>query len=160
VISRESFCLWLVGSTGKEAARLVKAWQLTDVVNFVDYVPHAELMGYQLGTDALLLIIGAGPGSEVVLTGKIFEYLATGKPILALVPSGAACDLLTEAQAGTIVDPEDISAIAQALVQMYLGWRSGNVPASPDPVVVRRYERRHLTAQLAHLFDEFCGKFK
>ena len=59
------------------------------------------------------------PGSQVVLTGKIFEYLAAQKPILALVPSGAAADLVLEANAGWVVPPDDIPAIADRLVQVY-----------------------------------------
>ncbi|MEZ4677703.1 MAG: hypothetical protein R2932_26155 [Caldilineaceae bacterium] len=78
---------------------------LDDVVQLVQYVPHRELIGYQLAADALLLIIGESPRSEIILTGKLFEYLAVEKPILAAVPPGAAADLLTEANVGTVVPP-------------------------------------------------------
>jgi len=155
-IDPEHFHLWMIGATGKEAARLVKDWNLTDVVKFVNYVPHAALIGYQLGADALLVIIGPGPDSEIMLPGKIFEYLATGKPILALVPPGAAADLLTESGTSRIVEPDNVSAIAKTLIQMYNQWRVGELRTNADPNVVQRYERRHLTQRLAHLFDELC----
>ena len=155
-IDPQRFRLWLVGATGTEAAHLVEEWRLAHVVNLVAYVPHAELAGYQLGADALLLIIGRGPGSEMVLTGKIFEYLAVGKPIIALVPPGAAADLLAEAGAGAVVDPDDEVAIADLLVRTYNAWCAGRLQAHPDPNVVRRYERRRLTQRLASLFDALC----
>lgn len=143
-----------VGHAGREAPALVTEWGLDEVVEFVGYLPHDEMLAHQLCADALLLIIGAGPGSQVVFTGKIFEYLAVGKLILALIPPGAAADLLTQARAGRIVPPDDVAAIASALVDLIGAWRKGELEITPDAQVVSRYERRRLTGDLARILND------
>ena len=155
-ISRHWFRVLFVGAAGKETARLVQSWKLDDVVEIRGYVPHAQMIGHQLGADVLLLIIGSGPHSEVVLTSKIFEYLATGKPILALVPPGAAADLLREARVGHFASPDDPEAISAILVRLSAQWRQGKLVAEPDPKVVTRYDRRELTKKLVGILHEVC----
>jgi len=154
LIARNHLCVRLVGNTGHEAMGLVAQWGLGDVVEFTGYLPHAEVIGQQLCADALLLIIGAGVGSEIVLTGKIFEYLAAGKPILALIPPGAAADLLTEAQVGHIASPDDPDAVAVALTEIYTDWEEGLTSTPPNPAVVSRYDRRRQVGELADILNE------
>jgi hypothetical protein len=67
-----------------------------------------------------------------VLTGKIFEYLAAERPILAVVPpDGAAAQLLRDTAAGTVVPPEDIAGIRQGLVDLHRRWKDGNLDGTP-----------------------------
>jgi glycosyltransferase involved in cell wall biosynthesis len=118
------------------------------------HLPHQEALAHQLAADLLLLVVGSGPGSSAVATGKIYEYLAAGKPILALTPASAAADLLEEAQVGMIAPPDDPKAIASALTRLYRDWREGRLQAAPDPSFLARYDRRNQTARLAQIFDE------
>jgi glycosyltransferase involved in cell wall biosynthesis len=154
LIPRTDIRLRFVGNTGYEASNLVKGWGLDDVVQFTGYLPHAEMIPHQLCADVLLLIIGSGPGSEVVFTGKIFEYMAAGKPVLALVPEGAAADLLTEAQIGHIVSPDQPDAIAETLTGLFTDWRNRRLHGSPDPTVISRFDRRQQTGELARILDK------
>jgi glycosyltransferase involved in cell wall biosynthesis len=143
----------LIGNIGQPVVQLIADLDLEAIVDMPGYVPHATSIAYLLAADILLLVIGSNPGSEVVFTGKIFEYLAAGKPILALVPPGAAADLIYEAHAGWVVDPEDIQKIADRLEQIYALWREGKLNTGVLPEVVTRYERRKLTGELAYLLD-------
>ena len=154
IIPRNNLRVRFVGNAGKEAEELTQKWNLSDIIEFTGYLPHADMLAHQLGADALLLIIGAGPGSKAVFTGKIFEYMAAGKPILALVPPGVAADLLTEAQIGYIVPPNNPDAIVAILTQIFTDWQKGNLNASPLPDVVARYNRHRQTEKLANIFDE------
>jgi glycosyltransferase involved in cell wall biosynthesis len=146
----------LAGNTGQEAAQVVAEWGLGDVVELSGYLSHRQVLAEQLAADALLLIVGAGPGSEVVLTAKIFEYLAVGAPILGLVPPGAAADLLREARVGRLAPPDDEAAIAAALSALFADWQSGRLAATPDPAVVARYNRREQARRLAAILDELA----
>lgn len=157
LVPRAGITVRLVGNTGQDAAQAVADWHLSDVVQLGGYVSHRDVLAQQLAADALLLIVGAGPGSDVVLTAKIFEYLATRRPILGLVPPGAAATLLHEAQAGSIVPPDDVQTIAQALVTLYADWHAGRLHVSPDPAVVARHDRRLQAGQLAALLDEVAS---
>ncbi|HUP22009.1 MAG TPA: group 1 glycosyl transferase, partial [Thermoanaerobaculia bacterium] len=60
--------------------------------------------------------------------GKVFEYLAAGRPILAVVPpDGAAADLIREAGAGVVVAPDDVQGIRDALVGLHAQYQDGGL---------------------------------
>jgi glycosyltransferase involved in cell wall biosynthesis len=160
LIPRNALNIRFVGNTGYELGQLVSEWGLGDIVELVAYSSHAQAIAHQLAADGLLLIIAAGPGSKAVLTAKIFEYLACGKPILALVPPGAALDLLAEAGVGRMVPPDDVDAIATAVVCLLSDWQSGQLKAVPDRDVVARYDRRRQAGLLAQILNELADERK
>jgi glycosyltransferase involved in cell wall biosynthesis len=83
----------------------------------------------QRDSEALLLLI---PESRGVLTGKIFEYLAAERPILATVPpDGAAAQLVRDTGAGVVVPSEDEDAIRQALRDLHARWKAGSLNGTP-----------------------------
>ena len=77
---------------------------LGDRVEVIDYVPRRESLRLQRDSDALLLLIpDAGGRGRGVLSGKVFEYLAAERPVLAVVPpDGAAAELVRETGAGLV----------------------------------------------------------
>jgi hypothetical protein len=81
--------------------------------------------------------------------------LRAHRPILALVPRGAASELVESLHAGLCARPGDPAAGASQLEKLYEASR-GAAPAGlvADPDLVRRFERRALTARLAALLDE------
>lgn len=147
-----------VGNMSEDVQGQVEELGLADVTNIRGYVLHRQSIGYLLGADLLLLIIGSGPNSETVLTGKIFEYLAAGKPILALVPPGAAADLVQEAQAGAVVAPEDVEAIARQMKLFYQEWTEGELRINEDCKVIARYDRRRLAGRLAKMLSNVSSE--
>jgi len=63
-----------------------------------------------------------------VLSGKVFEYLAAERPILAVVPpDGAAAELIRAANAGVVVAPDDIDGMVAALRDLHTRWQSGTL---------------------------------
>jgi glycosyltransferase involved in cell wall biosynthesis len=153
-ISRQDLCVRFLGNVGSAVNEQIKRFDLSDIVQLTGYLPHRQSIAHLLVADLLLLVVGSGPGSEVVLTGKIFEYLAAQKTILCLAPPGAAADLVQEAQAGVVVDPEDTEAIASRLASLYRKWKQGELKVNPKPEVIMRYNRQLLTGTLAQLLDE------
>ncbi len=143
-----------IGNISHQVDEVIERLGLTDLVKLMGYLPHHDSIAHLLAANLLLLIIGGNPASKGVLTGKLFEYLAASKPILALAPDGTAADLVHEAQAGLVVPPDDIPAITNALVEMYTRWSQGRLDITPRPEVVARYERRNQTARLAQLLDQ------
>ena len=145
-----------VGGTDRDNKRilekLVKSLQLQDVVTIKEAVSHKKAIGHMLRFDVLLLVIGKE--NEGCLTGKIYEYLAAQKPILALVDDGPARDLIRESQGGVAVDPENIEKIKEAVLNYYERYRKGSLKVQPKTEVVNRFQRKRLTQQLAHVFDE------
>src|SRR4051812_10560326 len=110
---------------------------LGDRLELFPYVPRRRSLELQRDSEALLLLIPeAGGRGRGVLSGKVFEYLAAERPILAVVPpDGAAAGLIRETGAGVIVAPEDIAGTRAALhagaAQGGAGARAGT-PLPPE----------------------------
>jgi glycosyltransferase involved in cell wall biosynthesis len=107
--------------------------ELGDRLELIPYAPRRRSLELQRDSDALLLLIPeAGGRGKGVLSGKVFEYLAAERPILAAVPpEGAAAELIREANAGIVVAPDDVDAIAAALRELHGQWRAGGLAEAP-----------------------------
>ncbi len=145
---------YLVGNISHQTMQLIEQLELSHVVVPTGYKSHQESIRYLLAADALLLILGPGPHSELVIPGKVFEYLAAQRPILALIPPGATADLLTDFGNHLIVAPENIAGIAESLKQLYEAWEAQTLRVPFQPEKLQAYERRTLTAVLARALDE------
>jgi glycosyltransferase involved in cell wall biosynthesis len=127
---------------------------LGERVELVPYLPRREALALQRDSDALLLLIPAGEGrGRFVVSTKVFEYLAAGRPILASVPEdGAAAALLRETCAGTVVPPDDVDAIAKALSGLAGRWRDGSLDGvALAPEVRAAVSRRARVERFAEL---------
>jgi hypothetical protein len=78
-------------------------------------------------------------------------------PILAAVPAGDARDLLELAGHASLCGPSDVGAMAAAVLAHVERGERGEPTPSPRAGVLRRYERKALSRQLASLFDEVLG---
>jgi glycosyltransferase involved in cell wall biosynthesis len=127
---------------------------LGDRLELLPHVPHRRALELQKDSEALLLLLpDAGGRGKVVPSGKIFEYLAAERPILAAVPTdGAAASLVREAGAGVVVAPDDVRGIREALAGLVARWRAGGLNGAPlDPALRERLSRRKRVEELADL---------
>jgi glycosyltransferase involved in cell wall biosynthesis len=66
------------------------------------------------------------------VTGKIYEYLAAERPILAVVPpDGAAAELVRNTGAGVVVASDDVDGVREALIDLHRRWRAGSLNGTP-----------------------------
>ena len=88
-----------------------------------------------------------------MLSGKVFEYLAAERPILAAVPpDGAAAALIRETGAGVVAPPDDVEALKRALAELHERFSNGGLPATDIPEETRyRLSRRARAEELAEL---------
>ena len=103
---------------------------LGDRLELYAYAPRATSLALQRDSEALLLLIPeAGGRGKGVLSGKVFEYIAVGRPILAAVPpDGAAAELIRETGAGLVAPPDEPDAIRAALEELHRRWRADGLP--------------------------------
>ncbi len=111
-----------------------RAWAeelgLGDRLELIPYAPRATSLALQRDSEALLLLIpDAGGRGKGVLSGKVFEYIAAGRPILAAAPlDGAAADLIRETGAGIVAPPDDVDAIRDALLELHRRFSREGLP--------------------------------
>ena len=124
------------------------------------YVPRREALRLQRESDALLLLIPeAGGRGTGVLSGKVFEYLAAERPILAAVPpEGAAAELVRGTGVGVVAPPDDVPALTAALVDLHSRWVAGTLDGTPlSPEERERLGRAARVEELAELLREVAA---
>ena len=118
-----------------------RAWALDlglgDRLEIDGVPPHRETLAAMKAADVLLLLVPRAGGRGLsILSGKVYEYLASERPVLALVPpEGAAADLLRATGAAWIADPDDPEAILDEPRAARDAWAGGRSPSARlDPV--------------------------
>ncbi len=124
------------------------------------YLPHKESIKLLRNSALLLLLVGTDAQSHSMVTGKVYEYLAAGVPILALGPVGGdAARLLRETESGWIFEHNDPESIKVHLLEIWRRYRSNtnseinSLGLSPNELEIGGYSRREHTRKLAMLFD-------
>jgi glycosyltransferase involved in cell wall biosynthesis len=127
---------------------------LGDRVELLGAVSRRRSLELQRDSEVLLLLIPESGGrGRGVVTGKIYEYLAAERPILAAVPSdGAAAQLVRNTGAGVVVASDDVDALREALLDLHRRWREGSLYGRPLPAEWReRLSRGSRVEELADL---------
>jgi glycosyltransferase involved in cell wall biosynthesis len=118
-------------------------------ITFTGYVGHRQAIAEMASASALLF---SRPPGDRVVSGKIFEYLTSGRSVLCIAdPDNLAYRLVEELGAGHCANVRDVPAISRALQRLLAEWqqRSLHVNASVRDEVLRRFSRRKLTGDLA-----------
>ena len=124
---------------------------LSDIIKVVPMGSHRDALHLQLRADALLALEGEAAHSEIMLTQKIFEYMAARRPVLALTPEGALADAVRQSGCGMALPPTDRAGVEQALRNLLR--RDGTFAFTPDDEYINRYDRRALTEELARILS-------
>ncbi|TVQ07252.1 MAG: hypothetical protein EA361_18620 [Bacteroidetes bacterium] len=125
--------------------------QFSQEVTFTSHVSHAEAIVYMKQSDMLLLVIPQIEQNEGILTGKLFEYLASHRPILGIGPThGDAAKILTETRAGVMFNYHDSRSIAAHINQTI----NKNKDHNPNTHEINRYSRKTLTKKLIELLND------
>lgn len=117
-----------IGRVDESIKELVEANGLQNMVSYLSFVPHNEAIKLICTADALLFAVPKVPDDERIITGKIFEYLAAQKPILAFGNTkGDAAKLLQECGREAMCDFEDETTAFNTLKQLYLAFKNREV---------------------------------
>ena len=149
--------LVLAGIIGTNQERLARQLVPARHLAIEPFKAHREALKRMASCDILLVLSNHEEAGPAALTGKIFEYLGMGRPILAIVPDGPAADLLKAARAGISASPEDPVEVEASILRAV---RLASDPASfdPDLDVVSLYDRRRQAADWARLLARVVEK--
>lgn len=148
-----------VGRLPREYWNIANKYGLNEIVKEGGYVSHEKAIKYMVDSTCLLLVKLLGKGSEGLLPGKIFEYIASGTPIIATVPTDSiAADLIKETNTGKVINTNDVDGIKNAILDFYDKWKNNKLTMDQNWDVIKKYSRKELTIKLANIFNEFCKK--
>ncbi len=140
---------------GDTLYKLAELHDVADVVEILPYLPHRKSIQQLMVSDAVLLLLGEG--TDAIYTGKLMEYINTGKPIMASIPEkGAAAALIRETNTGLVADCKDVETTARHISALYEAWEQKKDIFSPNMGKISQFERRELTKKLAEIFDGLC----
>jgi glycosyltransferase involved in cell wall biosynthesis len=126
---------------------------LEDVVELVGRLPHDACLKFQSKCDALLLtsvkVLG---GRDFCIAGKTFEYLATGRPIIACVTEGEQRDILLHSGVAIICDPDQIEASSDQLIALL----DGKAVLARNEDFVFKHSRIQTSLSMLHLIRSIC----
>jgi glycosyltransferase involved in cell wall biosynthesis len=144
------FRLTLLGTLDAAARREVEASGLDASVEVLGQTDHASALRTMRSADALLLVANTTPGAEATVPGKLFEYLAVGRPVIAVAPpQSSTADVLDQTGGGWLAAAGSPQAIVCTLERAY---DERDCRSSADAIA--RFDRRQLAGDLAHVFDE------
>jgi glycosyltransferase involved in cell wall biosynthesis len=129
---------------------------LKDNAVFLGYLDHGGATAEIIGSDINLLAFPLRGVSYLSVPGKIFEYLAAKRPILAVVPPGETADIVRSARAGVVISEDDPGRLSEKLYRAIIDLKDKR-DFSPDMDVIDRFDRKGLTEKLAQVFDEVTG---
>jgi glycosyltransferase involved in cell wall biosynthesis len=140
-----------VGKVSEQVQTYVEAdaW-LNERIHFAGYVSHSEVFGFYAKADVLVLILTDTKNAQGNIPGKLFEYLATAVPVLALGdPEGDSAKILKDASGGEVIAHSDAYALRTELRRLLDA--ASRETKSAD---LEKYSRKNLSHQLAKILDE------
>ncbi len=140
--------LKLIGLISENVIESLKQHKLMDHTNLISYVSHDDARKYQRRSQVLLLIEKDSIETQGILPGKMFEYFAAKRPILAIGPENwESGQMVVSSNAGSYFTYAQKNEIKDQIRSWYTAFKKGNLKV--DPVRLETYSRKALTGKLA-----------
>jgi glycosyltransferase involved in cell wall biosynthesis len=140
----------LIGKVDIAVMESIEKMGLRSYINKIDYLPHDKVIEEQQRARLLLLLVNNTKNANGILTGKFFEYMASGSSILAIGPvEGELASIMAETGTGLITDFEDELNLEKNILSFFDGKTTVRREEK-----IEKYSRRNLTKQLCALLDE------
>jgi glycosyltransferase involved in cell wall biosynthesis len=140
----------LVGKVDLYVTEQIAKYGLSGYVNKINYLPHNEVIKEQQKSKVLLLLVNNTKNAKGILTGKVFEYMASGVPVLAIGPEdGELAHIMEQTGCGLISGFENEQLLEKNILDLF----NGQV-VQRNENEVSKYSREALTRQLCTLLDE------
>ncbi len=142
----------LIGKISNEVKNSLSNYSLINTL-FIDYLEHKDVLEYQKKSQILLLCINNVPSAKGIITGKIFEYLNSQRPILCIGPeNGDASEIIKNTNSGFIINFEEEIKLKSVILNMYNKYKSLNLNIKSTNI--NQYHRKELTKKLSEVIRE------
>ena len=146
----------IIGQIDNSVSQSIEEQGLAQHVIYSPYIPHDQVSAVHRSSTLLLLLLmpDSEPRAKGLLTGKLFEYLASGRPILCIGPEdGDAARILKETQAGVTVRFEDRERMKETIKGLYQKYLEEGLPSNENKKV-EKYSREALAGEYRRLLDK------
>jgi len=141
------------GMVAHELQPLFKDIELNSIITYHGVCTYRDSIKYIQNADVLILIVSSTRGKGNI-PAKTFDYIASGKPILALVPpNGDTAEIIRRTGTGVIVPPEDVQAIMDALYKLLQQWERNELKISQNWDDIKVYESKQITKRFCEVLD-------
>lgn len=144
----------LIGQIDNSVIDSIKKNHIEKFVEIIPYIPHNQVVEEQSKSQVLLLFINNAPNAKGVLTGKLFEYLASGRPILGIGPEdGDSAKIIAETQSGIVIDFKDKERMKSAIMDFYQKYKDNQLVTKRDELI-EKYSRKNLAQEFVKILKE------
>ena len=145
-----------IGRTSEDVTDILSQSSVTEQIEIIGHMGHRECLNHTAGADLLLLLIPEGTGNELIVTGKVFEYLKSGRPVLCLAEKGDAPDIIRKAGAGISISPDNRESIKDFLLKSYGLLKNGKpiINTERDSAFIETFDRKKATERLSDVLKE------
>lgn len=144
----------VVGNVVPENTVVAQRFGLSDILVQMGYLSHREALQSNLDSNLLLLLIGEGDKLKSFYSAKLFEYLRSGRPILAIAPKNGVVDqVLRESGHGKVFSSRQIAEIKAMILDEYLKWKNHQGRGLLHSPTIERFEGKRLTQRLTNTLE-------
>lgn len=142
------FELRIAGSISEGVQQKINDHGISESVNYLGYLSHADALKEMSNADLLLLISPKVKNSKGIIPGKLFEYLATGKQVLSIVEDEDSdiASILSKTKGGRFFSRKNTNGLIE-----FLNGAARNFDFHPDLEAIKDYNRKTLTKKLVSL---------
>ena len=142
----------LIGKVDYSVLQSIKDFGLDNYVKKIDYVPHNEVIKHQKSSKLLLLMVNNTPNAKGIVTGKVFEYMASKRPILAIGPKdGDLGEILSKTSTGVVCDYENVENLSSTIWSIF----KDDIKFENN---ISSYSRVELTDKLVSLLNDMISE--
>ena len=140
----------LIGAVSQEVLDTISEFRLHLYLNNLGYVSHSEAIAQQRKSQVLLLIEINSEETKSIIPGKLFEYMVSGRPIIAIGPSGSDfAEIITTTNTGVFFDYSEKMKLKSVLLGFYHQFLEGKLQS--NAIGLEQYSRKSLTEKLVKL---------
>ncbi len=142
--------LKFAGAVSDDVKQSLENFQLMENCEVLGYVSHSEALRLQHKSQILLLVEINSAETRAIIPGKLFEYLAAKRPIIALGPKESDIEgIINETKSGKFFSYWDDDELKTEILQLYKDFKNGELKVASEGI--EKYSRRELTRQMASL---------
>tara|TARA_R110002126_G_scaffold21327_1_gene77182 strand:- start:3480 stop:4769 length:1290 start_codon:yes stop_codon:yes gene_type:complete len=146
----KDFQLNFIGSISKKVLESIKNFNLSNYINEVGYLSHKEAIINQKKSQLLLLIEIDSEDTKCIIPGKLFEYMVSNRPIVAIGPKDSDVEkIIKETNTGHYFNYSDYESLKRIILEHYKAFQ--NKTLQSHPIGLQKYHRKALTKSLANL---------